>query len=99
MREKKQVLKTVREENVRDFSKVRCPICGGEINNQWFQTIVRDDGDKQYARFVCECWSGDLDNITPEHIFVLDYLIDGEVTYPLEESIKSEVYTIKEESE
>jgi hypothetical protein len=50
------------------IASVRCPICNGKINNMWLASIQRRKG-KEYAVFICECWSGDLNKKGNYHIF------------------------------
>lgn len=44
----------------------RCP-CGNPINGK---TLI--DVKRKYARFICECWSGDIHNkAKKKHYFIL----------------------------
>ena len=48
----------------RSLEDVKCPICKGVINNKWFNFR-----NGQVVDFTAECWSGDIYNDKPRHIF------------------------------
>lgn len=49
--------------------KIRCPVCQGPINRSYFVEVQEIPKRGQYAVFVGECWSGDLDKKRATHIF------------------------------
>jgi ribosomal protein S27AE len=61
-----------------EIEDVRCPICGGEVNQVWFKSIVKRKG-KEFAFFIAECWNP----LSPEHSryhkFKLYFELVGEV--------------------
>lgn len=43
---------------------VTCPVCDNQINKLWFEGMNR-----QLAFFCADCWSGDIYENMPSHIF------------------------------
>ncbi len=51
------------EKKYTDVSEIKCPICGGNINNKWFNFRSGD-----IIEMIAECWTPDNPD-APRHIF------------------------------
>lgn len=61
---------------LKNIEYVRCPQCGGEINQVWFHTY---DALSNQAIFIAECWSGDTTKTSHHHLFKIRVPINIEV--------------------
>lgn len=59
---------------INTLADVRCPICNGELNKVWFS-----HWENEYAIFIGECWSGDLNTKSRYHLFRIAVCIETEV--------------------
>lgn len=72
--------------------KIKCPVCGGPSNQQWFSHLEKEQ-DHTYAVFIVECWSGDLNTNSKYHYFLakIRLIKENEIDQikELEEKIRS----------
>ena len=59
--------------------RIKCPICKGESNRQWFSHLDTSKPDETYAVFVVECWAGELRKLSKYHYFIAKIKIPVEI--------------------
>jgi len=52
-----------------ELSKVKCPICGNPIN--WIKVVEHTSWAGRVV-LLASCWSGNLADIKPEHLFLIE---------------------------